>query len=145
MVTFVYHIYIYLAYMASFAKKKFYAINCGRWNIWRQKSYTLCLVMFFKCDFKVVNNLETKSIALSIWKKTCKDFFLITYTFCYHIWNTLQGIICSTFKIFAYVPLSALNGDQLKTFDRYFCWWRTFRIGKTIIYSWSKIPSSLNY
>ena len=45
---------------------------------------------------------------------------LITYNFFYHIGKTLQRIVFSMGSIFAYVPLSATNGNQLETFDQKF-------------------------
>ena len=78
--------------------------------------------MFFKCDLKIVSNQETENITLSVLNKRLTWCFqnLNYLQFFNHIWKTSQGIAFSTYKIVAYVPPSAIQADQLRTFDETF-------------------------
>ena len=76
-------------------------------------------VMFFKCDLKIVRH-QISEKHHKRFSNASQDVvgFLKTYDFLITLEKYHKRYFFSTYNIFVYVPLSAINGDQLGTFDK---------------------------
>ena len=79
----------------------------------------LCLGYFFKCDNKIAKILKTENITLSVLEKCSTWYFQIfdNLHIFNHFWKNAQGIVFSTYYIFAYLSNNTYFFKEIKHFQ----------------------------